>query len=420
MVKRKRITIVGLGYTGLPLLIAFHKKKIDVSGYDHDFEKISNLKKGIDKTNEIEREDLKFLKKIKIVSDLELLKNTDIFIIAVPTPVDKKNKPNLKNLISASRNVGKFIKKNNLIIYESTVYPGCTEKICVPILEKTSKLKFNKDFFCGYSPERINPGDKKKKIQNIVKITSGSNLKTARLVDDLYKLIVKAGTYRASSIRVAEAAKVIENIQRDLNIAFVNELSMIFDRLNLKTSEVLDAAATKWNFHNFRPGLVGGHCISVDPYYLTHKVKQKNFYPKIILSGRKINNSIPNFIIKKINKIFQKKRKKILDLCYAFKKNCPDFRNTKVAEIIKIFEKNNNHVEVYDPIIDTVSVKKEYKFNFLKKIENKKKYDLIIYAVPHNVFGKNVYRKILKIKKKNGYIFDVKSKLENSKEIITL
>ena len=420
MVKRKRITIVGLGYTGLPLLIAFHKKKIDVSGYDHDFEKISNLKKGIDKTNEIEREDLKFLKKIKIVSDLELLKNTDIFIIAVPTPVDKKNKPNLKNLISASRNVGKFIKKNNLIIYESTVYPGCTEEICVPNLEKTSKLKFNKDFFCGYSPERINPGDKKKKIQNIVKITSGSNLKTARLVDDLYKLIVKAGTYRASSIRVAEAAKVIENIQRDLNIAFVNELSMIFDRLNLKTSEVLDAAATKWNFHNFRPGLVGGHCISVDPYYLTHKVKQKNFYPKIILSGRKINNSIPNFIIKKINKIFPKKRKKILVLGFAFKENCPDFRNTKVAEIIKIFEKNNNHVEVYDPIIDTVSVKKEYKFNFLKKIENKKKYDLIIYAVPHNVFGKNVYRKILKIKKKNGYIFDVKSKLENSKEIITL
>ncbi len=400
MVKRKKITIVGLGYTGLPLLIAFHKKKIDVSGYDHDFEKISNLKKGIDKTNEIEREDLKFLKKIKIVSDLELLKNTDIFIIAVPTPVDKKNKPNLENLISASRNVGKFIKKNNLIIYESTVYPGCTEEICVPNLEKTSKLKFNKDFFCGYSPERINPGDKKKKIQNIVKITSGSNLKTARLVDDLYKLIVKAGTYRASSIRVAEAAKVIENIQRDLNIAFVNELSMIFDRLNLKTSEVLDAAATKWNFHNFRPGLVGGHCISVDPYYLTHKVKQKNFYPKIILSGRKINNSIPNFIIKKINKIFPKKRKKILVLGFAFKENCPDFRNTKVAEIIKIFEKNNNHVEVYDPIIDTVSVKKEYKFNFLKKIENKKKYDLVIYAVPHNVFGKNVYRKILKIKKK--------------------
>ena len=420
MIKRKKITIVGLGYTGLPLLIAFHKKKIDVSGYDPDFEKISNLKKGIDKTNEIERDDLKFLKKIKIVSDLELLKKTDIFIIAVPTPVDKKNKPNLEHLISASRNVGKFIKKNNIIIYESTVYPGCTEEICVPNLEKTSKLKFNKDFFCGYSPERINPGDKKKKIQNIVKITSGSNLKTAGLVDNLYKLIVKAGTYRASCIRVAEAAKVIENIQRDLNIAFVNELSMIFDRLNLKTTEVLDAAATKWNFHNFRPGLVGGHCISVDPYYLTHKAKQKNFYPKIILSGRKINNSIPNFIVKKINKIFPKKRKKILVLGFAFKENCPDFRNTKVAEIIKIFEKNNNHVEVYDPIIDNVSVKKEHKFNFLKKIENKKKYDLIIYAVPHDVFGKNVYQKILKIKKKNGYIFDVKSKLKNSKEIITL
>ena len=339
------------------------------------------------------KEDLKFLKKIKIVSDLELLKKTDIFIIAVPTPVDKKNKPNLENLISASRNVGKFIKKNNIIIYESTVYPGCTEEICVPNLEKTSKLKFNKDFFCGYSPERINPGDKKKKIQNIVKITSGSNSKTAGLVDNLYKLIVKAGTYRASCIRVAEAAKVIENIQRDLNIAFVNELSMIFDRLNLKTTEVLDAAATKWNFHNFRPGLVGGHCISVDPYYLTHKVKQKNFYPKIILSGRKINNSIPNFIVKKINKIFPKKRKKILVLGFAFKENCPDFRNTKVAEIIKIFEKNNNHVEVYDPIIDNVSVKKEHKFNFLKKIENKKKYDLIIYAVPHDVLEKTFIKK---------------------------
>lgn len=420
MIKRKKITIVGLGYTGLPLLLAFHKKKIDVSGYDFDSERIFNLKKGIDKTNEIKKKDLKFLREINIVSDLKLIKKTDIFIIAVPTPVDKKNEPNLENLISASRNVGKFIKKNNIIVYESTVYPGCTEEICVPNLERSSKLKFNKDFFCGYSPERINPGDKKKTIENIIKITSGSNLKTAKLVDSLYKLIVKAGTYRASTLRVAEAAKVIENIQRDLNIAFVNELSMIFDKLNLNTAEVLDAAATKWNFHNFRPGLVGGHCISVDPYYLTYKAKKKNFHPKIILSGRKINNSIPNFIVKKINRIFPKKKKKILVLGFAFKENCPDFRNTKVAEIIKIFEKNKNQIEIYDPIVDLISVKKEYKFNFLKKIKNKKKYDLIIYAVPHKIFGKNVYQKILKMKKKKGYIFDVKSKLKKNKNIINL
>ena len=296
------ITIIGLGYTGLPLLIEFYKKKYNVSGFDKDFHKVQRLKAGIDLTNELRSNDLKKLKKINLVNNIDKIKLTDIFIIAVPTPVLKNNKPDLKYLIDATKTVSKVLKPHNIVIYESTVYPGCTEEICVPILEKYSKLKYNKDFFCGYSPERINPGDKKRGITNVVKVTSGSNILSSKKIDNLYKSIVKAGTHLAPNIKTAEAAKVIENIQRDINIAFINELAMLFGKLKINTSDVLKAANTKWNFHNYKPGLVGGHCISVDPYYLTYKAKQVNFNPRIILSGRKINNSVSKYISESIKK----------------------------------------------------------------------------------------------------------------------
>ena len=410
------ITIVGLGYTGLPLLIEFFKKGYSVNGFDKDKKKIKRLKLGIDLTKELKKKDLRFLKNINFVDNIHKVKKTDFIIIAVPTPIDKKNKPNLRLLIDASKEVSKILKEGNIIIYESTVYPGCTEEVCVPVLEKFSGLKFNKNFYCGYSPERINPGDQKRKLSNVIKVTSGSTKLIARKIDKLYKSIIKAGTHLAPSIRTAEAAKVIENIQRDLNIALINELAMLFDRLNLNTSEVLKAAGTKWNFHSYKPGLVGGHCISVDPYYLTYKAIKKKFNPQMILSGRKTNNSVPKFIANKIKDRLNNKRSEILILGFTFKENCPDFRNSKIVDLTK--ELKNNTVYIYDPLVNVNEVKTKYKLNFLKNITNKK-FDVIILAVTHDVFRSYLKNKVFDNLKVDGFIYDVKSYFKPNGRIIS-
>ena len=410
------ITIVGLGYTGLPLLIEFFKKGYSVNGFDKDKKKIKRLKLGIDLTKELKKKDLRFLKNINFVDNIHKVKKTDFIIIAVPTPIDKKNKPNLRLLIDASKEVSKILKEGNIIIYESTVYPGCTEEVCVPVLEKFSGLKFNKNFYCGYSPERINPGDQKRRLSNVIKVTSGSTKLIARKIDKLYKSIIKAGTHLAPSIRTAEAAKVIENIQRDLNIALINELAMLFDRLNLNTSEVLKAAGTKWNFHSYKPGLVGGHCISVDPYYLTYKAIKKKFNPQMILSGRKTNNSVPKFIANKIKDRLNNKRSEILILGFTFKENCPDFRNSKIVDLTK--ELKNNKVYIYDPLVNVNEVKTKYKLNFLKNITNKK-FDVIILAVTHDVFRSYLKNKVFDNLKVDGFIYDVKSYFKPNGRIIS-
>ncbi|MDC0563057.1 nucleotide sugar dehydrogenase [Candidatus Pelagibacter ubique] len=416
--KKNKITIVGLGYTGLPLLIEFYKKNYLVNGFDRDIEKIKRLKKALDLTKEVKKGDLKYLSEINLVSNINDIKDNDIFILAVPTPINKNNKPDLRCLIDASKSVAKILKKKNIVVYESTVYPGCTEEICVPILEKYSGLKYNKDFFCGYSPERINPGDKKRGITNVVKVTSGSDISSSKKIDKLYKSIVTAGTHMAPNIKTAEAAKVIENIQRDLNIAFVNELAMLFGKLKINTADVLKAAETKWNFHSYKPGLVGGHCISVDPYYLTYKAKKVNYNPRIILSGRKINNSVSKYITESINKKLIKKKNNILVLGFAFKENCPDFRNTKVVDLVNYLK--NNMIDIYDPVINLPEVKKYHNFKFLEEIDKFKKYDVIIIAVAHDNFKDYLKKNINKNLNKNGFIYDIKSVIKNNKRSISL
>ena len=414
---KNKITIVGLGYTGLPLLIEFYKKNYIVSGFDKDVEKIKRLKTGIDYTKEVQAKDLRILKKINLVDNIKDIVSTDIFIIAVPTPILKDNTPDLKYLEDATKIVSKVLKPNNIVVYESTVYPGCTEEVCVPILERYSGLKYNKNFFCGYSPERINPGDKKRGITKVVKVTSGSDISTSKKIDKLYKSIVGAGTHMAPNIKTAEAAKVIENIQRDINIAFVNELAMLFGKLKINTVDVLKAAETKWNFHSYKPGLVGGHCISVDPYYLTYKAKKVNYNPRIILSGRKINNNVARYIAKNIKKKLFKKKNDILILGFAFKENCPDFRNSRIVDLTK--ELKNNKVYIYDPVINLNEAKTKYRLNFLKNITNKK-FDAIILAVTHDAFKTYLKKKVFKNLKDDGFIYDVKSYLKPNERIISL
>ena len=422
MIQQNKIVvgIVGLGYTGLPLALQFGKF-FKTIGYDINQKKVNDLNRSIDTTNETSIKDIKyFLKKNKITNYENELSKVNVFIIAVPTPVSKKKIPDLTLLKNASFIVGKYLKKNSVVIYESTVYPGCTEDVCVKILEKQSNLRLNKDFYCGYSPERINPGDKLKKIENIVKITSGSSLRSANFIDKIYKKIIKAGTYKAKNIKTAEAAKVIENIQRDLNIALVNELSIIFRKMKINTSDVLNAAATKWNFAKYTPGLVGGHCISVDPYYLTFISKKNNINPKVILAGRKINDDMPRYIVGEIMKKFKKKnKKKCLILGLSFKENCPDIRNSKVFDIIYALKKLKFKVHGYDPIVDSKEVKETYKFDKLSKINKKEKYDLIILAVKHQVFKK--MEKSIKLQlKHDGLIFDIKSLFKKKKYIESL
>ena len=386
-----KIAVIGLGYVGIPLAVEFGKK-IETIGLDINSDRINELRKGYDRTLEMDESDLKSSTHLTFTESIEDTKDCNIYIITVPTPINSKNLPDLTPLILSSKSVGSVLKKGDIVIYESTVYPGVTEEECVPILEDVSGLSFNKDFFCGYSPERINPGDKERTLTKILKITSGSNPETAKVVDDLYKTIIKAGTYMASSIKVAEAAKVIENTQRDVNIALVNELALIFDTMGISSQEVLDAAGTKWNFLPFKPGLVGGHCIGVDPYYLTYKAEKMGYKPNLILSSRQINNGMSSFIAKKTIKYLVDKNKNIKDsniliMGLTFKENCPDIRNTKVIDIIEELNDFGCKVDVYDPWVDKEEEKKTYKSGIINDpFKSDKKYSAIIVAVAHDQF----------------------------------
>ncbi len=410
--KNINISVIGLGYVGLPVAVEFGKI-FNVIGYDISSSRIAELKEGYDSTNEITKQALSGSKKLVLTNDTKYLKNSNVYIITVPTPVSKHNKPNLEPIKSATTLVGKFLKRDDVVIYESTVYPGCTEEICVPILEKSSKLKYNKQFYCGYSPERINPGDKQHTLVNIVKITSGSNLRASSFVDALYQKIIKAGTYKAPSIAVAEAAKVIENTQRDVNIALINELALIFKKINLDTKEVLEAAGTKWNFLQFTPGLVGGHCIGVDPYYLTHKAMEVGYKPEIILAGRRINDNMGHFIASTLIEEITKQginplKAKITILGLTFKENCPDLRNTKVLDIFNSLLNYNCNVVISDNYADKNIAKNSYGIE-LKEIENIKDQDALVFAVAHKNYLELTNSDIVKMIKPGGVIMDLKS-----------
>ena len=411
MITHPKIGIVGLGYVGLPLAVAF-SKNFNVIGLDISKSRIAELNSGIDSTLEVEVSSLKGNKRISFTCNAHDLNTCNYIIITVPTPVDSNNLPDLSPLISASRTIGRILQKNVTVIYESTVYPGATEEICVPILESESGLKFNKDFFVGYSPERINPGDKHHRIENIVKVTSGSNPEIAEKIDELYASIILAGTHKASSIKVAEAAKVIENTQRDVNIALVNELSIIFNSLEIDTEEVLNAAGTKWNFLPFRPGLVGGHCIGVDPYYLTYKSEKVGYNPEIILAGRKLNDSMGSYIanqliLEMVQQSIDAKNSKVLIMGLTFKENCPDTRNTKVIDIIRVLSKKVAQVDCYDPWVDNELVREQYKINQIS-LPSEDHYDAIILAVAHSKFEELGIVNIRKFGKSNHVIYDLK------------
>lgn len=384
-----KIGIIGLGYVGLPLAVEF-SKKYKVYGYDKDHSRISELIQGNDRTLEVTKESLESLNNLSFTSDPKELYPCEIYIITVPTPIDGANRPDLTPLKSASAMVGKLLQKGDIVIYESTVFPGATEEVCVPILSNESGLIFNKDFFCGYSPERINPGDKINTLTTIKKITSGSDLTTAETVDNLYGSVIKAGTYKAESIKVAEAAKVIENAQRDLNIAFVNELSLIFERLGIDTLQVLEAASTKWNFLNFKPGLVGGHCIGVDPYYLTHKAEEVGYNPQVILAGRRINDNMGKYAARSvIKRMVQNKidvtKSVVTILGVTFKENCPDTRNSKVENIVNELEAWGISVKVFDPWVNLKDLKNIYGNRVIDKLECNVSHSIIV-AVPHDDF----------------------------------
>jgi len=412
IVNRKfTIAIIGLGYVGLPLAIEFSKKYTTI-GFDKNVARINDLEKGIDKTLEVPNKELKS-SKISFTKESSDLNDCNIYIITVPTPVDKYNNPDMKPLASASKTVGGILSKGDIVIYESTVYPGATEEYCVPILEKTSGLKYNEDFFCGYSPERINPGDEEHKLTSIPKVTSGSNEETAISVDNLYKNIITAGTHRASSIAVAEASKVIENIQRDVNIALINELSMIFNKLNLDTSEVLEAAGTKWNFLPFRPGLVGGHCIGVDPYYLTHKAQEIGYHPEMILAGRRINDTMDKYIADSTISEMTKAEinpvgAKIAVLGLTFKENCPDIRNTKVPNIVKALKAYNCEITVSDPFADKAEARDHLNIELVELSKVAKK-DAVILAVGHNDYKELSKEQWQSFFNGKGILIDVKS-----------
>ena len=408
-----KISVIGLGYVDLPLAVAF-SDKFKVIGFDVNEKRVEELNKFNDKTLEIDLEKLKNAitnNKMKLSSNIDDIKECNFYIVSVPTPVDKNNRPDLTPLLKASQSVGSVLKKGDIVVYESTVYPGATEEECVPVLEKFSNLKFNEDFFCGYSPERINPGDKEHTITKIKKITSGSTKKVADIVDDVYASIIKAGTFKASSIKVAEAAKVIENTQRDINIAFVNELAMIFEKMHIDTTEVLKAAVTKWNFLKFNPGLVGGHCIGVDPYYLTHKAQELGYHPEIILAGRRINDNMGKYAANRVVKLMIKHDKKInkakvLILGITFKENCPDIRNSRVIDVVKELKEFGCNVDVYDPWADKNEVLREYNLNLIENL-NLNNYDAVVLAVAHDEF------KNLDFSNLNAVTFDIKGILQN-------
>lgn len=409
----KKICVVGLGYVGLPLAHAF-SSKYQVVGFDINQKRIEELNDGFDRTEELTNEQVTEAIKngMKFSLNIEEIKDCNVFIVTVPTPIDKNNRPDLTPLVKSSQTVGKVLKVNDIVIYESTVYPGVTEEICVPELEKTSGMKFNVDFFCGYSPERINPGDKEHTVTKILKVTSGSTPEVADEVDELYKSIIKAGTHKASSIKVAEASKVIENTQRDVNIALINELALIFNTMNINTNEVIEAAATKWNFIKLTPGLVGGHCIGVDPYYLTYKAEELGYKPNLILGARQINNGMAKYVAERtiklmIKKGLQIKDSKVLVLGITFKENCPDVRNTKVVDIITEMQEYGCIVDVADYWADKAEVKHEYGLD-LKESYNFDDYQAIILAVGHNEYRN------LEISNESKIIFDIKSILKNA------
>ncbi len=411
--KREKIAVIGLGYVGLPLAVEF-SKKLDVIGFDRNEERIAELKMGIDNTHEVDNE-LLAKTDIRFTNDPGEIRNAGIVIIAVPTPIDRFNIPDTKALINATRTAGRNLRKGSVVIYESTVYPGLTEEECVPVLEEESGLAWKKDFFVGYSPERVNPGDREHTIDKIVKVVSGDTDATADLVEQLYALIIKAGVYRVSSIKTAEAAKVIENTQRDLNIAFMNELSIIFHKMDIDTREVLRAAGTKWNFLRFEPGLVGGHCIGVDPYYLTFRAESLGYHPQVILSGRKINNSMGKFIaentVKKIIKADKNvHRSKILILGFTFKENIPDIRNTRVIDIYEELIEYGACVDIYDPLADAEEAGKHYGIRLLNKLKDNVRYDAIISAVKHDIFLREFTIRRLKghLNGENSILIDIK------------
>jgi UDP-N-acetyl-D-galactosamine dehydrogenase len=410
-----KIAIIGLGYVGLPLAVEFGKKR-PVLGFDINAARIAELQSGQDHTLEVSPEELKTASHLTFGSNPEDLKACQVFIVTVPTPVDKANRPDLTPLIKASETVGRVMAANGIVIYESTVYPGATEEVCVPVLEKFSGKKFNTDFFCGYSPERINPGDKEHRLPSIKKVTSGSTPEVAEAVDQLYKQIIIAGTHKASSIKVAEAAKVIENTQRDVNIALMNELSLIFNRLGIDTLEVLQASGTKWNFLPFRPGLVGGHCIGVDPYYLTHKAQELGYHSEVILAGRRINDSMGTYVADQTVKLMLRKNlpvlgSRVLVLGMTFKENCPDLRNTKVVDIVKALQGYNTQVDVYDPWIDVTEAQHEYGLTCLTQPPQNGHYAAIVLAVGHHQFVALGEQGIKAFGRSGAVIYDVKSML---------
>ena len=411
MLKEKKIAIIGLGYVGLPLAVEFGKK-FDTLGFDINLKRVAELSTGFDRTKESNKTEIESAVKLKFSSDLTNLKNYNVFIVTVPTPINQFKAPDLQPLLKASAMLGGVIKKGDIVIYESTVYPGCTEEDCVPVLEKTSGLKFNQDFYCGYSPERINPGDKVNTLTKIKKVTSGSNEETAQVVDDLYKSIIIAGTHKAPSLKVAEASKAIENAQRDVNISFVNELALIFDKIGIDTQDVLDAAGTKWNFLKYKPGLVGGHCIGVDPYYLAHKAESLGYHPEVILSGRRVNDNMGMFVANKVVKLMIQnglsiKGSKALVLGVTFKENCPDIRNSKVIDIYTELKEFGVNVEVYDPHVDHEEVLEEYNVPMTSDLST---YDAIILAVAHDEFLKLDIQKLKNNDK--SVVFDIKGVLD--------
>ncbi|MGY3264840.1 nucleotide sugar dehydrogenase [Lysobacter sp. HA35] len=409
-----RIAVVGLGYVGLPLAMAFGATH-DTLGFDIDAGRIDELRGGHDRTGEADAGDFRRATRLRFDSDVAVLANRDVFIITVPTPVDAFKRPDLSPLEAASRTVGRALKRGGVVIYESTVYPGATEEVCVPILERESGLRYRADFHVGYSPERINPGDRRHKLPDIVKVTSGSSDAAGRFVDALYRSVVPAGTHLASSIRVAEAAKVIENIQRDVNIALVNELALIFERLGLDTLEVLEAAGTKWNFLPFRPGLVGGHCIGVDPYYLTHKAQGIGYHPEVILAGRRINDTMGQHVAQRVLRLIAAQdtpppHPRVLVLGLAFKENCGDLRNTRVVDIVSELAAYGAHVDVHDPRVDAEEARREHGLRLIDA-PNSGAYDAVVLAVPHTEFVQDGVDSIIRFGRDGAVIFDVKGAL---------
>ena len=409
--RKCRIGVVGLGYVGLPLAVEFGKH-FETIGFDVNPKRVAQLRKGHDTTLEVSPEELRSAQRLTFTTDLEELRRCRVFIVTVPTPIDGYKRPDLSPLMRASESVGKVLSNGALVIYESTVYPGCTEEVCVPILERVSGLKFNRDFFAGYSPERINPGDKEHRLTTICKVTSGSTPEVAEFVDQLYSRIVAAGTHKTSSIRVAEAAKVIENTQRDVNIALINELALIFNRLGIDTEEVLNAAGSKWNFLPFRPGLVGGHCIGVDPYYLTHKAQEIGYHPEMILAGRRLNDNMALHVAAQITRLMTGKRihvkgARVLMLGITFKENCPDIRNSKVVDVVRELREQGARVEIYDPWASAAECRHEYGLNPVRALKPKR-YDAAVVAVAHRQFRELGARGVRRLCRRRHVLYDIK------------